>query len=304
MIEQPGSEMCPVKSFQEYSRRIWDCTEEAKPLAFFQRAKPKHQVLPDTHLEIQKWYSRVLVGKNPIGKWMSNISKAAGCSKIYTNHCLRNTTVTALHKAGKSLHQIAKVTDHANYESLKSYLEQPDEEDQEDTADTLFDYVAEPSQAVVPYKGKKQPEKRQPKEFKKRPVEEARMTSKRKRQANETVTKATLHQHPNGSPCWSIIDGSSDEFNTPPESPTPPPRALVPTNRSFNPQRSSTEDYFQVRSLRDIGFMQPNLSHYVPPPNSQLAQQNNVRTSAPQMFAGASFHNCNISFGGGPPPPQ
>ena len=294
MLEQPGSDMCPVKSFEEYNKRIWDCTSDAKPLAFFQRAKPKSQVMPDTDKEIQKWYNRIPVGKNPIGKWMSNISKAAGCSQIYTNHCMRNCTVTALHKGGKSLHQIAQVTDHSNYESLKSYLEKPDDEDREDVADTLFDYVVEPSQAVVPYKPpeKKKPEQRQTKAFAKRPVEQPRMTSKRRRRkSNETVTRSTQHDHPHGSPCWSNMSGS-DEFNTPPESPTS--KEIVPLGRRCGPPQGPNDPY-EVRSMSDLLFG-PS-----PAAQRQMAQQNNVKTTAPQMFAGATFHNCNISFGGPPP---
>jgi len=87
--------------------------------------------------DICHWYKGVPVGENIIGSF----SKATGCDNVYTNHCTRNTLATALHEAGKSLHQVACITDHRNYKSLKAYLDQPNDEEKEDVSDTLFDYV-------------------------------------------------------------------------------------------------------------------------------------------------------------------
>ena len=52
---------------------------------------------------------------------MKNVSKQAKCSKPYTNHSIRATTVTALHAAAVSDHQIMSITGHRNSASLQSY---------------------------------------------------------------------------------------------------------------------------------------------------------------------------------------
>ena len=46
------------------------------------------------------WYKKSSVGKNTLGDMMSTISKKAGLSRIYTNHCVRATCIGILDKAG------------------------------------------------------------------------------------------------------------------------------------------------------------------------------------------------------------
>ena len=87
-----------------------------------------------------KWYKNSPVGENTIGKFMKEISKNAGLSVIYTNHCIRGTTAMAMHRSGYSLHEIAQVTCHKNIESLKYYLEKPTLEDMQNYSTSLFDY--------------------------------------------------------------------------------------------------------------------------------------------------------------------
>ena len=71
---------------------------------------------------------------------MKHICQNAGLTKIYTNHCIRGTTATAMHRSGYSLHDIAQVTHHKNIESLKFYLQQPTIEDMENYSESLFKY--------------------------------------------------------------------------------------------------------------------------------------------------------------------
>ena len=40
------------------------------------------------------------VGKNTLSKMMKTICKKAGLETEYTNHCIRTTSITALHRAG------------------------------------------------------------------------------------------------------------------------------------------------------------------------------------------------------------
>ena len=58
------------------------------------------------------------LGKNVITKIMPTLSKKAGISQIYTNHCVRASTVTALHKAGIEGRRICQLTKHKNESSL------------------------------------------------------------------------------------------------------------------------------------------------------------------------------------------
>ena len=73
---------------------------------------------------------------------MWQISKNAWLSTIHTNHCLRGTTATAMHKSGYSLNDIAQVTCHKNIESLKYYLAQPTIDDMQKYSNSLFGYMA------------------------------------------------------------------------------------------------------------------------------------------------------------------
>jgi hypothetical protein len=61
------------------------------------------------------------VGVKTLGNMMSQITKDAGLSKNYTNHCLRATTVTLLDDAKQESRHIISVTDHKSTRSLRSY---------------------------------------------------------------------------------------------------------------------------------------------------------------------------------------
>ena len=50
--------------------------------------------LPLKNVDVQTdvvWYSQAHIGKNPLAKFLSNISKNCQLSKMYTNHCIRVT---------------------------------------------------------------------------------------------------------------------------------------------------------------------------------------------------------------------
>ena len=90
MYEVQNSDKCPVKSFEKYTAKL-------HPTCEWLWQKPKGKV-PQT--ESEPWYCNSPVGINQLANKMKNISTAAGCSKVYTNHCLRATCVTTLDQAG------------------------------------------------------------------------------------------------------------------------------------------------------------------------------------------------------------
>ena len=77
------------------------------------------------------------------GNFMKEISKQAGLSFTYTNHCIRGTTASAMKRFGYALPDIAKVTGHQNLESLKYYLENPTLQDKQNYSNDLFKYTGQ-----------------------------------------------------------------------------------------------------------------------------------------------------------------
>ena len=130
LLSQPGNNRCPVDSYKLYHSKLTDIKE------LF------HQVNPYFKRNSDLWFKASPVGENTIGKFMKQISKNASLSVIYTNHCIRGTTATAMHRSGYSLHDIAQVTCHKNIESLKYYLEQPTLDDMTNYSDSLFGYAS------------------------------------------------------------------------------------------------------------------------------------------------------------------
>ena len=54
---------------------------------------------------------------------MPILSRKAGLSQVYTNHCVRASTVAALHKAGIEGQRICELTKHNNESSLAQYVD-------------------------------------------------------------------------------------------------------------------------------------------------------------------------------------
>ena len=67
------------------------------------------------------------LGVNTLGNKMKDISEAAGCSKKYTNHCLKAMTVTVPDRAGFVNRNIMSVTGHRSGSSLKHYVTTSDD---------------------------------------------------------------------------------------------------------------------------------------------------------------------------------
>ena len=67
------------------------------------------------------WYMNAPLGHNLLNDMMRNLSKAAKLSQVYTNHCLRATTVRHLKEAGVEDRTIYEVSGHKNPTSLAAY---------------------------------------------------------------------------------------------------------------------------------------------------------------------------------------
>ena len=112
MNAQSNDPNCPVKSYKLYLSKL-----SPKCDAFFQ------QPLNNVTTEKEVWYANQPVGLNKLGEMMKSISKKAGLTKVYTNHCVQATTVTVLNKSGVVPHQICHITGHKRVESLAPYID-------------------------------------------------------------------------------------------------------------------------------------------------------------------------------------
>lgn len=106
-----GSPLCPVYSLKLYLSKLHpDCKD------FFQ--------LPNRNFQRDGiWYRPRPLGVNTLGDMMKNICLEGNLDTIYTNHCIRATTCTALHERGVVGDNIRHVTGHRNADSLKSYIQ-------------------------------------------------------------------------------------------------------------------------------------------------------------------------------------
>ena len=68
------------------------------------------------------WFKCEPLGKNVVMKMMPTLSRKAGLSQVYTNHCVKTSIVTALHKAGIERRRICQLKKHKNENSLAHYV--------------------------------------------------------------------------------------------------------------------------------------------------------------------------------------
>lgn len=108
MPELPYNVFCPVDSFRKYMAHLHP---ENNWLWQTPIGKPKTNV----------WYASTRVGDHPLSDFMKNLSKSAQLSQKYTNHDIRVTGCSILHRAKFSDKQIMSITGHKSIESLKIY---------------------------------------------------------------------------------------------------------------------------------------------------------------------------------------
>ena len=119
-MKSPG-ERCPVKSLKKYIAKLNPCCEY-----MWQRPKLR-KVCHDQNV----WYDNIPLGKNTLSSMTKSISEAAGCSKCYTNHSLRATSISILDRAGFPSRSIMTVSGHRSETSIKSYARTSEERKKE-----------------------------------------------------------------------------------------------------------------------------------------------------------------------------
>ncbi|KAG1669956.1 hypothetical protein GQR58_017208 [Nymphon striatum] len=105
MPEIPNARLDPVNCFLTYISKLNPLCE-----ALFQRLK-----VVSTQDEV--WYYNAPLGKNTLSDMMKTISINAKLDYIYTNHCIRATTITNLHDSYVSAEHITTISKHKSVES-------------------------------------------------------------------------------------------------------------------------------------------------------------------------------------------
>ena len=109
VIYATGNKSCPVASFKLYMAKL-----NPKIKTFFQRAKLSPA--PEG-----PWYDAQVMGVKSIEKMMKGISIDAKLSIIYTNHCIRATSISVLDSCGFEARHIMALSGHRSESSIRSY---------------------------------------------------------------------------------------------------------------------------------------------------------------------------------------
>jgi len=107
-----GMSNCPVKYFKMFLSVL-----NPNQTALFQQ--PKKNFLPSDEI----WFENSPIGVNKLGDMMKEISLTASLSKVYTNHCVSSTTISALDEAGIPIHRIMQTSGQRSESSVKSYCD-------------------------------------------------------------------------------------------------------------------------------------------------------------------------------------
>ena len=254
IVEQPGNPRCPVKSYKKYMSRI----DHSVPF-FFQQ--PKKNI----HLQYDEiWYHKKVFGKETIATWLKTISEKSNCSKLYTNHTLRRTTATAMDKSGKfTIQQIASVTGQRNYQSLESYLQNPDEEDHIEFCDALFDYTDPPVQNDNSEQNPETPPTSPPKVL----HDKSKLSLKKKKISAKTTATTTSEQVAKRS----LVDITNDNNHH--------DMQVALSNPEL--QENNTISTQEVVIHED---------------KSHTLQANMTMSKIPNIFRNSTFNNCTINF--------
>ena len=117
---------CPVMYFKKLLSVL-----NPKQNALFQ--KPKRNFLSTDEV----WFENSPIGVNKLGDMMKDISVAASLSKVYTNHCVRSTTISALDEGGIPVHRIMQTSGHRSESSLRSYCDRQSLEKYKESSNIL-----------------------------------------------------------------------------------------------------------------------------------------------------------------------
>ena len=276
IVEQPGNPRCPVASFEKYLARI----DHSIDVLFQQPKKNIH--LKDTEI----WYHKKVVRKETISTWLKTISTESKCSQIYTNHCLRKTTANSMKKSRKnySIPTIASVLGHHNYQSLESYVEEPDDEERIDFCDSLFDYTGANENEESSLNNAD--------DF--NPPSPPKKKLKLQRKKKENPTSTATAPNPNGTKIPTVneadnIDGVMNEQG----------------DQNVENMDPAEENQMQIVPLEpNFNEINENLEMSIKLPkenNTRMEQINQMNTNMtmskiPNIFGNSTFNNCTINF--------
>jgi hypothetical protein len=118
MQEMKGSPSCPVSSFLKYIEALHpDCPylwQRPKSTAECRSADEKGN-------DLNCYYYNQCVSENTLGAFMNRMSHLCDLSCVYTNHCIRVTGTTFLHRQNFSAKQVMSVTGHKSVNTLALY---------------------------------------------------------------------------------------------------------------------------------------------------------------------------------------
>lgn len=134
-----GNPECPVTTFEKYISKL-----HPENPNFWQRPQKKYCK------DMAVWYDNSPLGKNTLNNFMSNLSKDAGLSVKYTNHCIRATCITTLDHQGVEARHIMGVSGHKSENSIRSYSERLSENKKRQISDILSE-----NKHVIPVKSLK-----------------------------------------------------------------------------------------------------------------------------------------------------
>ena len=112
MPENKTDPMCPILFFKKY-------IDHLHPENDYMWQASLEKIYPANP---QIWYSKKKhIGKNPFSTFMSDLSRDANLSKVYTNHSIRSTGITVLANAKYSNNNIMAISGHKSVQPLASY---------------------------------------------------------------------------------------------------------------------------------------------------------------------------------------
>lgn len=101
-----AADICPVETFLWYMSKLNPNLDD-----LWQRPK---KIIKNPY---KPWYDNAVQGRDPLNDTMKNLSKNAGLSQIYTNHCIRATVMEIL---DEDLHEARHIMAHSGHKSESS----------------------------------------------------------------------------------------------------------------------------------------------------------------------------------------
>jgi len=126
IYKQDNSLTCPVSRLKLYFSKIPESNKSLFPLS------------EKNWFRSSMWYCKSRgLGRNTLETMMKTISKDAGLSTSYTNHCVRVTVVTELKEQGFSNEDITNVTGHKSASSVSRYYRQRNDSEKRKLSESL-----------------------------------------------------------------------------------------------------------------------------------------------------------------------